>query len=93
MLLADNNIIGAKVRAVMAKLMIYDDNVKGEFYVHDACIACDTCTDIAPDHFKLTQDYDHAYVDSQPITVQQKASCEEALEACPVAAIDRHDNT
>ena len=76
----------------MTETYIYDDNKPGEFYVHDTCIACDTCHDIAPDYFVLTPDYDHAYVDKQPETVAAKNLCQEALDACPVAAIGRHNH-
>ena len=69
----------------MKKQYIYEENQQGKFFVHDACIACDTCTDIAPKHFKLTSDYDHAYVSLQPTTKSEIHY--EALEACPVAAI------
>ena len=67
----------------------YSENKPGEFFVHDACIACDTCKDIAPDHFVLTSDYDHAYVKEQPMSKSGVEVCVEALEACPVAAIGR----
>lgn len=71
---------------------IYEDNVKGLFYVNDDCIACDTCVDIACDFFKLTADYDHAYVHAQPKSNKDMTLCNEALETCPVAAIGkRHD--
>ena len=73
----------------MTNTASYKENQPGEFYVHDACIACDTCKDIAPDNFVLTSDYDHAYVKAQPSTESQQRLCEEALEACPVAAIGR----
>ena len=77
----------------MAKLMIYDDNTDGNYFVHDACIACDTCTQIAPEHFKLTADYDHAVVTKQPCSKVQIDICNEAIDACPVAAIGKHDDT
>ncbi len=73
----------------MSTKYIYDDNIKGDYFVHDACIACDTCTDIAPKHFKLTTDYDHAYVCNQPKLSNELALCEEAIEACPVGAIEK----
>ena len=66
---------------------IVEENVKGRFYVNDECIACDTCSQMAPESFKLTPDYDHAYVYHQPSTDEAIKLCDEALEACPVAAI------
>ena len=72
----------------MSKKYIYDDNIKGPFYVHDACIACDTCTNIAPKNFKLTADYDHAIVYNQPNSNNELLLCNQAIEACPVGAIE-----
>lgn len=68
---------------------IYPENVTGSFYVNDECIACDTCTDIAKNHFKLTLDYDHAYVSKQPSSAAEITVCKDALEACPVGAIKK----
>ena len=59
------------------------------YFVHDACIACDTCTDIISSCFKLTEDYDHAFVCKQPATQDEIERCDQALEACPVAAIGK----
>ena len=55
--------------------------------VNADCIACDTCTGLAPENFALTQDYKMAYVTHQPKNPEQNQRCEEALAACPVGAI------
>ena len=68
---------------------IYEDNVPGQFYVNTECIACDTCHDIAPNHFKLVDDYDHAIVSCQPKSDAEISLCGEALTLCPVAAIGK----
>lgn len=65
----------------------YKENKSGIFYVDVECIACDTCSQIAPLNFKLTDDYDHAYVCEQPKNDVQLKQCKEALEMCPVDAI------
>ena len=70
----------------------YTENVEGSFFVTDECIACDTCTDISSLHFKLTDDYDHAFVCKQPENTDQTQLCNEALIACPVGAIKNDDN-
>jgi ferredoxin len=70
-------------------LNIYPENISGNYFVTDECIACDTCTDISQTHFKLTEDYDHAYVCVQPTLPDEINSCNEALEACPVGAIQK----
>ncbi|RAP29330.1 ferredoxin [Candidatus Marinamargulisbacteria bacterium SCGC AG-343-D04] len=73
----------------MAQSFIYEENCDGAFYVHDTCIACDTCTDISPSCFQLTSDYDHAFVSHQPQNSEQVELCLQAQEACPVAAIGK----
>ncbi|MFT5170544.1 MAG: ferredoxin [Candidatus Marinamargulisbacteria bacterium] len=68
----------------------YHENASGPFYVDSECIACDTCTAIAPNHFKLAENYDHAYISVQPTSKQDVAFCNEALSVCPVDAIGSH---
>jgi len=65
----------------------YDDNVPGPFYVDKQCILCHLCSDLAPDHFKESEDGDHDFVWNQPETDEQIAACIEAMEQCPVEAI------
>jgi ferredoxin len=65
----------------------FPDNTPGLFYVDDNCIACDTCVGIAPAYFRLTANYDHAIVVSQPTTPDAMKACNEALACCPVNAI------
>ncbi|MGE4169514.1 MAG: ferredoxin [Candidatus Margulisiibacteriota bacterium] len=67
----------------------YWDGEAGPFFVDKDCIACDTCAGVAPKHFKLTDDSDHALVFAQPVSDAEEAVCLEALEACPVDAIGR----
>jgi ferredoxin len=70
----------------------YDDNAIGHFYVNKDCIACDTCTEVAPNFFKLTDNYDHAFVCQQPVTPHEIVQCKEARDTCPVAAIGPFDD-
>ncbi|RAP32483.1 ferredoxin [Candidatus Marinamargulisbacteria bacterium SCGC AG-414-C22] len=72
---------------------IYEENVQGLYYVNDDCISCDTCHDLAPNNFKLTFDFDHAYVCKQPENKQENHNCKEALDMCPVAAIRKRDDS
>jgi len=65
----------------------YDDNITGPYYVDYECIACDTCTNMAKKHFKLTDNFDHAIVFQQPIGAEEIQLCQDALDACPVDAI------
>ena len=76
----------------MSKKFIYNDNIPGQFYVHDSCIACDTCTQVCPSCFKLTDDFDHAIIFNQPVTKKDLEECNEAISACPVGAIESYDN-
>ena len=60
---------------------------KGPYYVDEECIACDACVLIAEKHFTINEDEALAYIRQQPQTDEERALCEEALEACPVEAI------
>ena len=58
----------------------YADNVPGPFYVDRQCILCHLCSDIAPAHFKESEDGDHDFVHTQPGTDEEIALCIEAME-------------
>ena len=62
-------------------------NVDGTYYVDDQCIACDACCVEAPEFFLMNDDEGYAYVNKQPTTKEELEECENALQACPVAAI------
>ncbi|MBT5855392.1 ferredoxin [bacterium] len=70
-------------------LLKHYENNTGLYFVDQSCIACDTCTGIAPNSFTLTEDKDHAYVAVQPIHAHELTQCEDALFACPVNAIGK----
>ena len=63
------------------------ENVEGEFYVDEECIACALCVDEAPENFVMTDSEDYAYVNKQPENEEEREQCQEALESCPVDAI------
>ena len=65
----------------------FEDNVEGDFYVDDQCIACGVCVDEAPDNFKMSDDESYVFVYKQPENGEEKEACETALESCPVDAI------
>lgn len=65
----------------------WEQNAKGKYYVDDQCIACDACVVEAPDFFAMNDDDGHAFVSKQPSKDQELEDCENALAACPVAAI------
>ncbi len=61
-------------------------NVPGKFYVDDQCIDCDLCREMAPAFFTRADD-GYSFVHKQPVTPEEIALCEEALNDCPVQAI------
>jgi ferredoxin len=63
------------------------ENVLGTYYVDTQCIDCDVCRDTAPDNFTRSDDNGYSFVYKQPETEDERALCEEALDACPVEAI------
>lgn len=65
----------------------WPENKSGKYYVDQACIACDACVTVAPDHFVMDEDEGHAYVVKQPEGAEEEELCEEAMEGCPVEAI------
>jgi ferredoxin len=65
----------------------WEQNSAGKYYVDDQCIACDACCVEAPGFFFMNDDDGHAYVEKQPLTAEDLEECENALQACPVAAI------
>ncbi|RLA64122.1 MAG: ferredoxin [Epsilonproteobacteria bacterium] len=69
------------------KSLKWSENVSGQFYVDENCIACDACIVEAPKFFIMNDQDGHAYVCAQPQTEEDIKSCMEALECCPVEAI------
>lgn len=65
----------------------WPDNAPGRFFVDTGCIVCKVCSELAPDHFRLSEAEDHDVVYAQPHGDEQVAACREALAACPVDAI------
>ena len=62
------------------------ENVAGELFVDDSCIACDTCRRLAPAVFGGGED-DTAFVARQPASEESQRRAFMALVACPVSAI------
>ncbi|MGE3609983.1 MAG: ferredoxin [Bacteriovoracaceae bacterium] len=65
----------------------FKQNVPGQYYVDDSCIACDACCVEAPKFFAMNDDEGHAFVKLQPQTPDEMNEAENALAACPVEAI------
>ena len=62
------------------------ENVPGDLFVDDTCIACDTCRALAGETFGGDED-DRAFVARQPADPEARRRALLALVACPVAAI------
>lgn len=65
----------------------FQENVPGQYYVDDSCIACDACCVEAPKFFAMNDNDGHAFVMLQPKTPDEIQDAENALAACPVEAI------
>ncbi|MBI2345436.1 MAG: ferredoxin [Deltaproteobacteria bacterium] len=63
------------------------ENVLGPFFVDRQCIDCNLCRDTAPNNFRQHEEGGYSYVYKQPESDEERAQCQEAMEACPVEAI------
>ena len=61
-----------------------------KFKVTDECIGCRACVGVAPDNFDIN-DENIAYLKKQPATDEEEVKCEEAIDVCPVGAIEAED--
>ncbi len=61
------------------------ENVPGEFFVDSTCIDCDTCRQLAPAVFGEAPG--HAFVQSQPATLDDRRRALQALVCCPTGSI------
>lgn len=62
-------------------------NVFGRFYVDSNCIDCDLCRETAPTVFARHDESGFSFVQKQPLTEEEIAQAEEAVQGCPVEAI------
>lgn len=53
------------------------------------CTGCELCTETCPEVFRMEADTAFAYTD--PVPADAEASCREAADDCPVAAITIED--
>jgi ferredoxin len=72
---------------------LWEENADGPFYVDRTCIACNACVEESPKFFAMNEDDQHAFVKKQPLTEEEVANCEEALQSCPIEAIGIADST
>jgi ferredoxin len=63
------------------------DNAPGRYYIDTSCIDCDQCREMAPELFGRNEDSGLTFVRRQPVTPDELALAEEALEVCAVGSI------
>ena len=80
----------SQTAAQLARLTFekFPENQPGRYAVNVECIDCDLCRQIAPKNFTRQMAKGHSYVYQQPGNAQQEAQCQEALDTCPVDAIE-----
>ena len=62
-------------------------NVVGRYYVDSTCIDCDMCRGSAPQIFHRNEEIGMSVVYRQPITPEEFALAEEAMQGCPTESI------
>ena len=62
-------------------------NIVGRYYVDSSCIDCDLCRTTAPAFFIRDDEIGLSVVHRQPITPEEVALAEEAVEGCPTQSI------
>lgn len=67
-------------------------NVPGAYYIDSSCIDCDQCRAMAPETFARNDDTGLGYVKRQPLTEDEIALAEEALNACATGSIGNDGN-
>jgi ferredoxin len=63
------------------------ESAPGRYYVDTQCIDCDVCRVTAPANFQREEAKGYSYVFRQPASPDEEASCQEAMDSCPVEAI------
>ena len=62
-------------------------NIVGRYYVDSSCTDCDLCRTTAPAFFTRDDEIGFSIVYRQPVTPEELALAEEALEDCPTESI------
>jgi ferredoxin len=66
------------------------DNRLTTYHVNHRCIGCCICSAISPENFRSDHERGVDYVYKQPHGPEEQRLCAEALDICPVDAIDKH---
>ncbi|CAN5837283.1 hypothetical protein BH11VER1_BH11VER1_35380 [soil metagenome] len=62
-------------------------SVSGSFYVDDSCTDCDLCRSLAEFTFIRDDEVGMSYVHRQPVSADELALAEEAMNGCPSQSI------
>ena len=63
------------------------ENVPGPYYNDSTCLDCGLCPNLAPQIFRRQDEGGYTYVYHQPVTPEEIALAEEALQCCPTESI------
>ena len=80
--------VRARHRSTLKKL---PKNVPGKFFTTDDCDGCAYCAAVAPENFEFEKNTNTYYLGRQPADSGEEESVREAMEDCPVDAIQCKD--
>ncbi len=66
------------------------DNRPARYHVNHRCIGCCICSAIAPRNFRSDYENGVDFVYKQPNGPEEERLCAEAMDICPVDAIEEH---
>ncbi|WP_372677969.1 ferredoxin [Desulfosarcina sp.] len=64
-------------------------NRPASYHVNHRCIGCCICSAISPKNFRSNHEHGVDYVYQQPSGPEEERLCAEAMDICPVNAIDK----
>ncbi|MER3523968.1 MAG: ferredoxin [Ignavibacteria bacterium] len=77
----------------MDHAMKLPNNVPGKYYVTDGCDGCAYCAAVAPDNFEFDKSTNTYFVGNQTSSPEEEELVREAMEDCPVDAIQSETPT
>lgn len=77
----------------MAKKKKLPANVDGRYYTTEDCDGCAYCASVAPENFDYEKGSNTYFVARQPEDKAQEESVQEAIEDCPLDAIDAESDS
>ena len=77
---------------VAGKAKKLPNNVDGKYYITEECDGCAYCASVAPENFEFDKATNTYFVSKQPETQEEKEFVQEAMEDCPVDAVQADEN-